>query len=95
MKKITLLLLAIIVLSCSSDDDTPKDQGYMKVLSLGSGVAPGQPIIYTINYGTKENEDEVFTVVPQDVYEYYEAKWMALGGAGKPRWRGMITQDPD
>lgn len=95
MKRITLLLLAVIVLSCSSDDSSPED-GYMKVLTISSSTGSSSPnTIYYISYGTKLNEDQVQTEVTQDVYNYYEAKWLALNGNGKPRWRGMITQDPD
>jgi len=94
MKKITLLLLAIIVLSCSSDDSAPADAGFMKVLFIGNSNTPGQPVVYTIGYGTKLNEDQVFTTVSQEVYEYYNQKYQE-SMPNNPRWRGMITEDPD
>lgn len=80
MKKITLLLFAFLSLtlsSCSSDDDTSPEDGYMKVLYLSSGSAPGQPMEYRIYYGTAVEYDQVDTVVSEEVFNYYLEKFQA------------------
>ena len=95
MKKVLLvLLLAVFTLSsCSNDDSAPvQETVYMRVLTMSAGSAPGDPIVYQINYGTKIGEDEVSTVVSQEVFEYYQEKFIA-SPSNKPRWRGMVTHD--
>ena len=95
MKKILLvLMLTMFLVSCSNDDNTTTtpDNGYMKVLYMSAGSAPGGPTIYQIYYGTKISEDQVMTEVSQEVFEYYEAKFIA-SPENKPRWRGMVTHD--
>lgn len=92
MKKLFLIIALTFVLGCSSDDETNTENGYMKVLYMSSGSAPGGETLYQIYYGTKINEDQVTTQVSQAVYEYYRVKFEA-NPSNKPRWRGMITED--
>lgn len=92
MKKLALIIIAVTLLSCSKDDTPNPENGYMKVLYLGYSNTPGQPRIYTIVYGTKINDDQVTTVVSEEVYNYYMVKYTA-DASNKPRWKGMITQD--
>ncbi len=92
MKKILFLIALAFMFSCSSDDDTNVQDGYMKVLYMSRGSAPGEPMTYFIYYGTRINDDQVTTEVSEEVYEYYRVKFEA-NPSNKPRWRGMITED--
>lgn len=91
MKKLFLALAitTFVLSSCSNDDETPTQQPVtMKVLQLGRGGTPGEPVIYSVVYGTSE-EDRVYTEISEEVYNHYYELSMA---APNPRWRGEVTE---
>ena len=89
MKKLLLVAFATLTLSCSNDDNTtPAAPVTMKVLSLSSGSAPGDPVQYFVEYGTSQ-DDKVRTDISEAVYNHYYSLSMS---APNPRWRGEVTE---
>lgn len=91
MKKVLLIAaFTVFTLSaCSNDDNTtPAAPVTMKVLSLSSGSAPGDPLQYFVEYGTSQ-DDKVRTEISVEVYNHYNTLWMSVPN---PRWRGEVTE---
>ena len=90
MKKVLFIIIAAVMLSCSKDEiikEVPVNN-YMRVITLSTGSAPGQPLQYFVTYGTS-SEDQVYTEISQQVYSYYAN---LANQSPNPRWRGEVTE---
>lgn len=86
---LVMLLAAFTLSGCSDDDATPVENTcMMKVITLSAGGAPGDPITYSVEYGTSSS-DKVSTEISEAVYNYYHDLSMI---APNPRWRGEVTE---
>ena len=91
MKKTVLLLLLVLILSCSKDDakDTQaQDQGcYMRVLTINQGSKDNAPF-YQIYYGTSK-EDNIDLVITEKVYQFYTSRI----SKGNDHWIGEVDHE--
>ncbi|WP_290872472.1 hypothetical protein [Flavobacterium sp.] len=74
MKKITLLVFAFLVLSCSSDDDSaPTNPCEVTVFGYSSSPGENGTWIYYVTYGTSE-QDQTTANVNAATYNFYSSQ---------------------
>lgn len=81
MKKLILLFVAILAFSCSSDDDSNRNQECeVKVWGVNSNCNPAPNCVYSITLITNGDEENLETVtVNKATHDYYQN---LLGGNG-------------